>query len=57
MGFNLTRPLGAVLGDYLYKPLSHGGLALSRFTAPRAILVFIVLCILIFQQRVAESGH
>jgi uncharacterized membrane-anchored protein len=57
MAFILTRPLGAVLGDYLDKPVSHGGLALSRFTASIAILAFIVLCILIFPQRAAESGH
>ncbi|MBC7464420.1 MAG: hypothetical protein H7256_00375, partial [Bdellovibrio sp.] len=31
--FILTRPLGAVLGDFLDKPLDHGGLALSRYTA------------------------
>ena len=31
--FILTRPLGAVLGDLLDKPRSHGGLALSRFAA------------------------
>ena len=28
--FILTRPLGATLGDFLDKPLNHGGLALSR---------------------------
>ena len=28
--FILTRPLGATLGDFLDKPLDHGGLALSR---------------------------
>jgi uncharacterized membrane-anchored protein len=27
--FILTRPLGATVGDYLDKPTSHGGLALS----------------------------
>ena len=31
--FVLTRPLGAVLGDFLDKPLEQGGLALSRYTA------------------------
>lgn len=31
--FVLTRPLGAVLGDFLDKPISHGGLDLSRFGA------------------------
>ena len=28
--FILTRPLGATIGDFLDKPTSHGGLALSR---------------------------
>ena len=27
---NLTRPLGATVGDLLDKPIDHGGLALSR---------------------------
>lgn len=31
--FILTRPLRATLGDFLDKPLDHGGLALSRLTA------------------------
>ncbi|HEX5485535.1 MAG TPA: hypothetical protein VFX23_06025, partial [Limnobacter sp.] len=31
--FILTRPLGAVVGDFLDKPVSAGGLDLSRFTA------------------------
>lgn len=55
--FILTRPLGAVVGDFLDKPLNAGGLALSRYTASAALLVFIVACILIFQQRPAKKGH
>lgn len=55
--FILTRPLGAVVGDYLDKPLSHGGLALSRYTASIAILAFIAICILLFPQRAAKSSH
>lgn len=54
--FILTRPLGAVVGDYLDKPVSHGGLALSRYSASAAILVFIVMCILLFPQRAARGG-
>ncbi|MGO4776795.1 hypothetical protein AB4084_15035, partial [Lysobacter sp. 2RAB21] len=30
--FILTRPLGAVVGDFLDKPVTHGGLELSRYT-------------------------
>lgn len=39
--FILTRPLGATLGDFLDKPLDHGGLALSRPAASLALLVVI----------------
>ncbi len=55
--FILTRPLGAVVGDFLDKPLSAGGLALSRYTASAVLIVFIVACILIFQQKAAERSH
>ena len=43
--FILTRPLGATVGDFLDKPVSHGGLALSRPLASAVIAVFIVLCL------------
>src|SRR3954451_22894426 len=49
--FILTRPLGATVGDFLDKPLSHGGLALSRPLASALIAVLIVGCILILPQR------
>lgn len=49
--FILTRPLGAVLGDFLDKPIAQGGLALSRYGASVALLVFIVACMLAFRQR------
>ena len=55
--FILTRPLGAVVGDFVDKPLSAGGLALSRYSASIALLVFIVACILIFPQRPAGRSH
>lgn len=56
--FILTRPLGAVVGDFLDKPVSAGGLALSRYSASAALMVFIIACILIFPQRAAKgSGH
>ena len=43
--FILTRPLGAVVGDFLDKPLASGGLELSRFAASGVLLVAILLCI------------
>ncbi len=55
--FILTRPLGAVVGDFLDKPIASGGLALSRYSASAALLVFIVACILIFPQRAAIKVH
>ena len=55
--FILTRPLGAVVGDFLDKPVSHGGLALSRYTASAVLLAFIIACIFIFPQRAAKAGH
>lgn len=56
--FILTRPLGAVLGDFLDKPLDHGGLALSRYSASAALLFVMIACSLLFPQRAgAASEH
>ncbi len=49
--FILTRPLGATAGDLLDKPVSHGGLALSRPLASAVIAVIIVACILLLPQQ------
>lgn len=49
--FILTRPLGAVLGDLLDKPLNAGGLGFSRFTASFILIIFIVLSIRFFPQK------
>ena len=54
VAFILTRPLGATLGDMLTKPLSDGGLALSRFSSSGCIAVFIIVCILTLPQRAGE---
>ena len=51
--FILTRPLGAVVGDFLDKPLSEGGLELSRYSATAALLVLIIVCIFAFPHRPA----
>ena len=56
--FILTRPLGAVLGDFLDKPLSAGGLSLSRYSASVALVLLIITCILFFPQRAGKgAGH
>jgi uncharacterized membrane-anchored protein len=49
--FILTRPLGATVGDFLDKPIDHGGLAFSRPIASAIIAAFIVACILLLPQR------
>lgn len=54
--FILTRPLGAVVGDFLDKPIDHGGLALSRPAASAVLAVAIVALILILPQRPGR-GH
>ena len=55
--FILTRPLGAVVGDFLDKPLSAGGLALSRYSASAALLAVMLIAILLFRQRAARTAH
>ena len=55
--FVLTRPLGAVLGDFLDKPHEEGGLELSRFVASGVLLAFVVVCLLVFPQRAARKTH
>ena len=55
--FILTRPLGAVVGDLLDKPINAGGLAFSRYGASALLLTVIVLAILTFKQRPATEGH
>ena len=54
--FILTRPLGAVVGDFLDKPLAHGGLNLSRYTASGTLVVLVIACILIFPQRAEKAN-
>jgi uncharacterized membrane-anchored protein len=49
--FILTRPLGATVGDFLDKPVEHGGLALSRPIASGVLVVVILLLILILPQK------
>lgn len=53
--FILTRPLGAVVGDFLDKPVSHGGLELSRAGASLVLGLAIVTLILAIPQRAAQK--
>ena len=55
--FILTRPLGATLGDFLDKPLDHGGLALSRPIASAILAAIMIACVLMLPQRAATIGE
>jgi len=55
--FVLTRPLGAVVGDFLDKPIAQGGLALSRYTATAILGVLILALVLLLPHRAARRNH
>jgi uncharacterized membrane-anchored protein len=55
--FVLTRPLGAVLGDLLDKPVASGGFAFSRPLASALLLTAMLACLLLFPQRSAGRAH
>lgn len=57
--FILTRPLGAVVGDFLDKPIAKGGLELSRAGASLVLGIAIIALILLVPQRAAraDAGH
>lgn len=52
--FVLTRPLGAVVGDFLDKPYAQGGLDLSRFGASFVLLLCIGICIYLSQKQLKK---
>ncbi len=49
--FILTRPLGAVVGDWLDKPIAQGGLALSRYSASATLLFFVLFFVFYFKKQ------
>jgi uncharacterized membrane-anchored protein len=55
--FILTRPLGTTVGDFLDKPVNHGGLALSRPLASAVIAAFILVCLSVLPQRAGRLDH
>ena len=55
--FILTRPLGAVVGDFLDKPVAKGGLALSRYSASATLLALMMLCIVVSSAKPARQSH
>ncbi|MBB5447648.1 MULTISPECIES: hypothetical protein [unclassified Paraburkholderia] len=54
--FILTRPLGATLGDLLDKPISQGGLEISRLYASVILCSFMALCVIFLPQRPARRA-
>jgi uncharacterized membrane-anchored protein len=52
--FILSRPLGATAGDFLDKPVSDGGLALSRPLASEVITVLILIALVVLPQRAGQ---
>jgi uncharacterized membrane-anchored protein len=61
--FILTRPLGAVVGDFLDKPRSQGGLDMSRFSASAVLVLLMAFFIFSFSHKPAKhlnpqiNGH
>jgi uncharacterized membrane-anchored protein len=55
--FVLTRPLGAVIGDFLDKPVAQGGLNLSLYTATIVLFALVVACVLAIPQHAARQPH
>lgn len=54
--FILTRPLGATVGDFLDKPIDHGGLDLSRPLATAVLAIAIVVLVTLLPQRAAAKA-
>ncbi len=55
--FVLTRPLGAVVGDFLDKPVAKGGLNLDRYAASGVLVAALVVLLLVFRQKPASRAH
>ena len=55
--FILTRPLGAVLGDFLDKPQDHGGLAISRYAASLILVGLVAAGVALLPQAPARRAH
>lgn len=55
--FILTRPLGAVVGNFFDKSAEHGGLAISRPLLSVAMAGMILVALLIIPQRAKQAGR
>jgi len=57
LAFVLTRPLGAVVGDLLDKPLEDGGLQLSRYGASGVLIAAMLVLIFALPHKAARTVH
>lgn len=57
MAFIFTRPLGAVVGDFLDKPISEGGLGLDRYIATATLIFLVIFFIFSFKQKASKRVH
>lgn len=55
--FILTRPFGAVVGDFLDKPIANGGLELNRYAASLVLLAAIAALLFLLPQNAARRAH
>ncbi len=53
--FILTRPLGATLGDFIDKPVNHGGLNFSRPLASLVLFIAVIILIKVLPQKAGEA--
>lgn len=53
--FILTRPFGAVVGNFFDKPVSHGGLQLSRPAITAVLIGLMVVALLLFGSKPASA--
>jgi uncharacterized membrane-anchored protein len=54
--FILTRPLGAVVGNFFDKPVDHGGMALSRPLICAILGGLMIVALLVFPQKPGRHG-
>lgn len=57
VAFILTRPLGAMVANFLDKPMAEGGLNLSRPLASGVLAALIVLLVVVLPQRPGRHPH
>jgi uncharacterized membrane-anchored protein len=53
--FILTRPLGATLGDFLDKPLAHGGLGMGRDVASGLLMIALGVALFLIPKRSGDA--